>query len=289
MIINEKTKLTNYETGIQSQDSKVSGIFDDLYWLQVPVGQEIVLLPESYFSIYLKRLALPVDSAQAFDSPAYVDETVAANSAAANDMTLMPAVETTDDLYYIGYRFPFQAISLILGTSGVGNTIQWQYYNGASWVALPNVSDLTLGLTAAPATYAVNWTIPRDWAATTINGQKMYWIRIAITVAGFTTQPLGTRCYIGGAVESPDNERVQLVVRSEDKMVDTALVDFRYEQVKEFADITKKSMLNLNGAKRIVGGQWLVIKSRADQGLIDVSECYFNLDIIRVRESIMDR
>ncbi len=133
------------------------------------------------------------------DGGVFTDDTIDANSAAANDVPLMPAVEAVNDAFYFGdTNIAFNQIKINLGTSGVGGTIAWEYYNGATWVAL-SVSDLTLGFTAAPGTYYVTFTAPANWAKVVVNGQNAYWVRARVTAANFTTIPLATQIWLGAA------------------------------------------------------------------------------------------
>lgn len=139
------------------------------------------------------------------DGGVFTDETADANSADANDVALLPAVEAVNDAFYFGDNLSaFNAIKINIGTAGVGGTIAWEYYNGAAWAAL-TCTDNTTGFTAA-GTNTVTFTPPGDWAKTVVNGTNAYWVRARVTAANFTAQPLATQIWTGS--EPTDIENV---------------------------------------------------------------------------------
>jgi hypothetical protein len=138
--------------------------------------------------------------AWAADGAALTDETTEANDAAANDMTLLPAVPAGNDAYYFGYLgCPFTRMTLNIGTAGVGVwTITWEYWNGSAWTALSGVTDDTTGFTAAAGSHAVTWTMPADWARTTVSdATARYYVRARVSAyTSIVTQPLGTQAWL---------------------------------------------------------------------------------------------
>lgn len=132
------------------------------------------------------------------DGGVFADDTVDANSAAANDVPLMPAAPALNDAFYFGEGFatsgPFNALRITLGTAGVGGTIAWEYYNGAVWAALA-VTDGTNGFLTAGTNY-VTWTIPADMGHVAVNGQDRYWVRARVLTA-FAPIPLATQIWLG--------------------------------------------------------------------------------------------
>ena len=136
--------------------------------------------------------------AVADDGGSLTDETTGANNATANDMTLLPATLEVGDAYDFGGEFPFGKLVLNVGTLGAGNyTIIWKYWNGSAWVNLSDVDDET-DMFKRPGIRKVTFTIPGDWAASTIETIEAYWIRAevtAYTVNGYV-QPLGTQAWV---------------------------------------------------------------------------------------------
>jgi len=134
-----------------------------------------------------------IDGAKALDGAAYTDETAEALSAAANDMTLLPAIPAVNDAYYFGWYVPQSGFTLNIGTQGDGTwTITWEYWNGA-WTALSGVSDGTGGFTLGDE-HVVSWTLPADWTTVAVDGTTLYWVRARVSAyTAVITQPLGTQ------------------------------------------------------------------------------------------------
>ena len=121
------------------------------------------------------------------------DASAAAYSAnlvgAATPFNIFPNPIALGDLVYFGNTSaPFCSLVFDIGTVGNLNSL-WQYWNGAAWVAVPNLSaDNQNAYDFEQAgVCCVNWPHPSNWAKTIINGQNCYWIRVSLTVA--TTSP----------------------------------------------------------------------------------------------------
>lgn len=128
-----------------------------------------------------------------------VDETAETNSAAANDMHLLPSPGAILDGFYFGLSSVFDWVCLNIGTPGVGVwIITWKYWNGATWAALTIKNDETSNFRAAAGKRWLNFERPGDWATTTILTYTLYFIKAEITsYTSMTTQPLGTQAWIG--------------------------------------------------------------------------------------------
>lgn len=147
-----------------------------------------------------------VEAAIADDGGAYTDETTEANEDTANDMTLFPATPAADDAYLIGMTNQFNRVLFNVGTAGAGTyTVAWEYWNGSGWSALSGVTDDTGAFKNAGLNDVV-FTIPSNWATTTINSQgPFYYIRAKIDSGTTTTVPLGTRAYAGAGLRASYN------------------------------------------------------------------------------------
>lgn len=133
-------------------------------------------------------------AAIADDNGVFVDETSNANSSTVNDMNLLPATPVANqDRFIFGHAEQFDSLKLDVSTAGTGGfTITWQYWNGA-WVNLSGVTDGTSNLSVADESI-VSWTVPGDWATTTINSQgPYYYVRAAYTAGTVTVTPLGRK------------------------------------------------------------------------------------------------
>jgi len=147
-----------------------------------------------------------VDAAIADDGGSMTDETTAANNATPDDMTLLPSTPAVDDAYYFGFDLEFTELNLNISTAGAGSwTIVWEYWDGDSWELVTGISDGTSGFTVG-AWNAVSWTLPSDWAKTTVNSQgPYYYIRARVSVyTSITTQPLGQQVLVEADVADPD-------------------------------------------------------------------------------------
>lgn len=146
----------------------------------------------------------PVDAAIAEDGGVFTDETTEANEATADDMTLFPAVPVAGvDRYNIGAENPFGRVDLNISTVGTGTyTVVFEYFNGSSFVALSGVVDGTTDFKTSGLN-SITFTIPTDWAATTINGQgPFFFIRAEIQTGTVTAVPLGQQAFLGGTAAS---------------------------------------------------------------------------------------
>lgn len=157
-------------------------------------GQQL----DAAFGSRPKAVPMAVGFAFIDDGGIFTDDTADMNDADVGDVPLMPAVEATNDAFYFGHAtLKFHGARLTIGTAGVGDTIVWEYWNGA-WVNLNTAKsfyDKTVGLTVA-GTKEVEFDAPTDWATTTINSQLAYWVRARVTAANFTTIPLATQGWL---------------------------------------------------------------------------------------------
>ena len=140
------------------------------------------------------------------DGGLYVQETTDFGDADANDVPLLPAVPAVDDATYFGHATAtFPQLDVLVGTAGDGVwTIEWQYWDGAAWAALANVTDGTTAFTAAAGVRSVTFDEPTDWEKCTVDSVLGYWIRANVTVyTSVVTQPLATSGNIVASTTSP--------------------------------------------------------------------------------------
>ncbi len=132
------------------------------------------------------------------DGGAMATDTTDANSTTANDMELVPAAPAVNDAYYYGCLNKFELLRINIGTNGSATwDIEWEYYNGSTWATLPGLSDGTTNFTAGTGNRDVTFTVPTDWATTSINSITAYWVRSrVISFTSLTTRPLGTQAWV---------------------------------------------------------------------------------------------
>lgn len=121
---------------------------------------------------------------------AYTDETADAASITSGDVTITNAIGS---IWYFGYDYTFENITVLVSTAQNGGAIVWEYWNGSAWTALTASGVLT-----AVGWFRVGWTIPANWASTAVNGVTKFYVRMRVTTA-FTVAPaLGSALGGGG-------------------------------------------------------------------------------------------
>lgn len=132
------------------------------------------------------------------DGGVFTVDTTDANSAAANDVALLPAVPAVNDAFYFGNTRRFDKLTLNIGQAGAGTwTFAWEYWDGDSWEALSGVTDDTTAFKAAAGNHDVTFTAPTNWATTTVSAVTNYFIRARVaTYSAVVTQPLGTQAWV---------------------------------------------------------------------------------------------
>ncbi len=164
-------------------------------------------------SLHVKLQNLSVETKQPYtdgvllgaiadDGGVQTDETAAANNAAANDMTLLPAAPAVNDAYYFGAYGVFDKLNLNIGTQGAGDwTITWEYSNNAGgWTALTAsiYTDTIDHFRGAAGIKTIEFNEPiSTWARQAVNGITAFWIRARVSAfVNIVTQPLGTQAWI---------------------------------------------------------------------------------------------
>lgn len=122
-------------------------------------------------------------------TPVYVDETADFASAATGDVDPWPTSEAAGDQFAIGFRGPFNSLTLTLGTNGVGGTLAWKYWNGTAWTAVSGLVDGTTGFTASGT---VTFTMPTNWKPRTLNGSASLFYLVAEVATLYAPNPILT-------------------------------------------------------------------------------------------------
>lgn len=119
----------------------------------------------------------------------FVDLTREAGNATANDAQPFPTGAGANDAAYFGHNERFYTITVNTGTAGTGTyTVTLEYWNGASWAALTDLTDGTSGFKTA-GSQVISYAIPDDWAKTTIDTDNRYWIRSRRDAGTVTINP----------------------------------------------------------------------------------------------------
>lgn len=126
----------------------------------------------------------------------FVDETADASSNTTADVNLFPASAAINDAFYIGHTEQFDAIRVDLSTAAAGtHTILWEYWNGSAWASLTVTRDDTTNLTTTGTDHIIQWTIPGNWATTTVNSSSsQFYVRARLSAfTSMTTNPLASK------------------------------------------------------------------------------------------------
>ena len=122
-----------------------------------------------------------LDAVYYYDGTGYTDNTVLAKSSSASTFIFLTR---TTDYTYVGKYCNFATILLYTYNSLTGTSLNFEYYNGASWITLTNLThsliDNTNGL-SIPGGVSFDKYSLTNWTPTTINGSNLYWIRISAT------------------------------------------------------------------------------------------------------------
>jgi len=132
----------------------------------------------------------------------FVDDTADAASAGAGDVAIGPDPFDNLDALYMGHGTIFSAVVVKVGTAGAGDATaaetDFEYWNGAAWASLTEVTDTSVEFTAGTSTYVISFLPPSDWAATTVDGgSSLFYIRFISSANDVynTTQPLLTQLW----------------------------------------------------------------------------------------------
>jgi len=186
--------LDRYEEGGIKAISYDSTIFGQ-------AGQGIAMDSEYFYGINNYFIAVTkisdgksIKAAFQYDASedAYTDYTSQVNSWSESDVKPFPYPMGTNDAFYIGLYNKFTSLWVYIKSGDQGDgaySVTWEYWNGSSWVALPNLTDETDGFKNDETNY-VYWDRPSDWVECTVNGVTAYWIRARLTsVGGSYTNP----------------------------------------------------------------------------------------------------
>lgn len=170
---------------ITSGDVLFEGLADSTGEVSFTLSYESAFEPSGLdVLIRARNQGLP-NAAIADDGGVQTDETTEANSPTTDDMTLTPAVPVVNDAYYFGHNEEFSRMKVDVSTVGANQTITWEYWNG-SWTALSGVTDDTSSFTASGEN-TISWTLPNDWADTTVNSQGPYrYVRARVSAIGMS-------------------------------------------------------------------------------------------------------
>jgi hypothetical protein len=144
------------------------------------VDQEEILVGEIYNGVGQPGLTAVtvrqfLDYVFLDDNGVFVDNSVEADTITGGTPFLgMGAVD--DDFLYMGKDTIFGQVDFVNAVNGSYGTIVFTYWDGSSWAVLTTggVDDFT-------GDGVMTYTVPADWAKTTVNSVNAYWIRANVT------------------------------------------------------------------------------------------------------------
>lgn len=131
------------------------------------------------------------------DGGVETDYTADINDSLTATTKLLPdAPLQVDDAFYFGFKDPWGQVRLNIHIAAVGNfMLVEEYWDGAAWSALTLLRDGTGEFRISGVNF-VKWTVPGDWALTTIQGMNLYWSRFRVAnVVDYSTQPYGRQAW----------------------------------------------------------------------------------------------
>jgi len=123
------------------------------------------------------------------ESTVFTDDTRDFNDPGTADVPTWTTPANNDALYW-GHNEIFYEINIDTGTASTGiTTSALEYFNSSSWVTLTDITDGTNQFTTTgPQT--ITFSIPDDWAKTTVDTDNRYWIRFRIVTSSTPTSPV---------------------------------------------------------------------------------------------------
>ena len=152
----------------------------------VPNYQELMLYCATAFRLHLNpkiRMILFYD----ISALAYVNLLInlTDRASATGSGTTLDAMQTTDILY-VGCEAQFGGLRVDMTASVNANAsvMDAEYWNGTTWADLTETDGTASGGKMFAQSGAITWTMPTDWALTSVNGSpQLYWMRIKVSAA----------------------------------------------------------------------------------------------------------
>lgn len=154
-----------------------------------------------YLDLQIDLVERGVDSVWVEDvSPSgFTSRTIEAQSLSGSSFKIFPDTEAIGDNLYIGREFisgvqedKFRSLEFNIMIAGSGTpTIDWEYYNGSTWESLSGGNTGTFNFTEGTGIFHLNFTVPSDWATTSVNGEggSYYYIRANLTAIYLADPP----------------------------------------------------------------------------------------------------
>ena len=103
--------------------------------------------------------------------------------------TSFEIIDSSNDFLYIGLSTTFGGVSFEFEDRGSNYTLVYEYWNGTTWTDLDISGETFVDDTSNfESDGRIYWTIPSNWATTTVNSvTTKYWVRFSTTTEPTTT------------------------------------------------------------------------------------------------------
>jgi len=116
-----------------------------------------------------------LDKVFVYDGAAYTDHSVEADTLVGTPFTTLT---DGNDVLYLGKGTPFKEVYFDFAEPGSYGAVVVEYWDGDEWKV---VSGLDGAAAALAEDGKMQWTLPTDWAKTTVNSYSAYYVKIAAT------------------------------------------------------------------------------------------------------------
>jgi len=139
----------------------------------------------------LWQMAPLLMNCQFFDNSAgtYTSGTENLTSRLTANVLTLSAMEATVDFVYFGCDTMFRGVYLNVGSANaVASVLAATYWDGAAWTGLTETDGTASGGATLAIDNSLTWTLPTDWAKTSVNGSNsLFFVRFNVT--GTLTTP----------------------------------------------------------------------------------------------------
>lgn len=110
----------------------------------------------------------------------YRDDTAPFTERGANTVATFNSMVATNDFIYVGCDVPFRGVYInVVNANGTASVATWAYWSGAAYTDLSATDNTASAGATLAIDNSVTWTMPTDWAMTTVNGTgPHFWVRM---------------------------------------------------------------------------------------------------------------
>lgn len=124
------------------------------------------------------------------------------------------AASHAGDLLYIGCDVPFRGVYVdVTNTNGTASTLDASYWNGA-WTDLSTTDGTASGGATLAQDAPITWTMPTDWATTSVNGTgNLFWVYLWVSADLDSSVSIANLVPLGVQTAQPTSVAITSTVR----------------------------------------------------------------------------